>query len=219
MPDFTERNTQNAQHSTGPTSEEGRARSSENSRTHGLYARIPYTQEDQIEGYAAHKIPLMAALKPEDPLQEGLAKIVVDALWRVEGFRMKEAQRINFDSHPDRESRGRQEQRVLNGMFKALKTLQELQTQSKVTRAQEEDSRVRRENTDKIEVAADVIEHKDKEIANLKAQVQAERRMKDQLAGFVSHPSQYRNAAGPVPRKKSAETENQPSGKEENPAA
>jgi len=118
------------------------------------------------------------------------------ALWRAECFRLKEAQRRD-DTHRDCESRGRQEQRILNGMYKALKTLQEPQAQSKVVRAEEEKTRIFRESAEKINVAAGVIEHKDKEIANLKAQVQTERRMKEQLAGFVSHPSQYRNAGGP----------------------
>lgn len=68
MQDFTERNTKNTQHSTGPTNQEGRDGAGENSRRNGLYGRIPRLPDDQIEACATHKEPLMTTLKPEDAL-------------------------------------------------------------------------------------------------------------------------------------------------------
>jgi hypothetical protein len=77
----------------------------------------------------------MAALKPEDALQEALAKIIVDNLWRVENYRMKEAQ--NHDAYEIVESRGRHEQRLLNSMYKARKELKALQVESREARENE----------------------------------------------------------------------------------
>jgi len=135
MTDFKERNTQNAQHSTGPTSDEGKERSSRNSLVHGLYSRIPYDPKECLDDYLIHRDALMAALKPEDALQEALAKIIVDNLWRVENYRMKEAQ--NHDAYEIVESRGRHEQRLLNSMYKARKELKALQVESREARENE----------------------------------------------------------------------------------
>ena len=136
MTDFKERNTQNAQHSTGPTSDEGKERSSRNSLVHGLYSRIPYDPKECLDDYLIHRAALMAALKPEDAFQEELAKIIIDNLWRVEKYRMKEAQMTN-DTYETVESRGRHEQRLLNSMFKARKELKALQTESAEARKAE----------------------------------------------------------------------------------
>jgi hypothetical protein len=118
----------------------------------------------------------------------------------VECYRKSEAQ-PNLDSHPERESRGRQEQRVMNSMYKALKTLEELQAQSKLARA------VAKSDVDQALAA------KDKEIAELK----------EKLAGFVPHPSQDDAPAGawsPVPPTEfRAQTEEQPEEQEEKRAA
>ena len=135
MTDFKERNTQNAQHSTGPTSDDGKERSSRNSLVHGLYSRIPYDPKECLDDYLIHRDALMAALKPEDALQEALAKIIVDNLWRVENYRMKEAQ--NHDAYEIVESRGRHEQRLLNSMYKARKELKALQVESREARENE----------------------------------------------------------------------------------
>jgi hypothetical protein len=218
-------NEQDAANSAEPIDDDERSRANQDIRVDGLFGRIPYSQNEKIEAYDLHKRSLMATLKPEDALQECLAKIIVDAVWRVEGFRMTEAQRNTHDTHPDRESRGRQEQRVLNGMYKALKTLQELQAQSKVTRAEEGNTRIDAETAAAANVAA-LLESKDKEIADLKARLTTAEKLKDQPAGFVPHPSQHPNAGGPAGRiplteilRKPAETEKQPSEEEENPAA
>ena len=135
MTDFKERNTQNAQHSTGPTSDEGKERSSRNSLVHGLYSRIPYDPKECLDDYLIHRAALMAALKPEDAFQEELAKIIIDNLWRVEKYRMKEAQ--NHDAYEIVESRGRHEQRLLNSMYKARKELKALQVESREARENE----------------------------------------------------------------------------------
>jgi vacuolar-type H+-ATPase subunit I/STV1 len=170
----------------------------------------------------------MARLKPEDPLQECLAKIVVDALWRVECYRKSEAQ-PNLDSHPERESRGRQEQRVMNSMYKALKTLEEMQAQSKLARPAQEDARIDTEKEEKIKTAAALLESKDEEIAQLKARLETigslkedslkAERLKDQSAGFVSHPSQFHPSASPAGGVPPTGTAAQPAEMEENRAA
>ena len=202
MTDFKERNTQNAQHSTGPTSDEGKERSSRNSLVHGLYSRIPYDPKECLDDYLIHRDALMAALKPEDALQEALAKIIVDNLWRVENYRMKEAQ--NHDAYEIVESRGRHEQRLLNGMYKARKELKALQVESREARENEARENEARRLDDEA-----------------KLKTGAEPAAQKEPAGFVPHtpenpparpsvPSEQPSVEPSEPPKKPAESEKKP---------
>ena len=202
MTDFKERNTQNAQHSTGPTSDEGKERSSRNSLVHGLYSRIPYDPKECLDDYLIHRDALMAALKPEDAFQEELAKIIVDNLWRVENYRMKEAQ--NHDAYEIVESRGRHEQRLLNSMYKARKELKALQVESREARENEARENEARRLDDEA-----------------KLKTGAEPAAQKEPAGFVPHtpenpparpsvPSEQPSVEPSEPPKKPAESEKKP---------
>ena len=202
MTDFKERNTQNAQHSTGPTSDEGKERSSRNSLVHGLYSRIPYDPKECLDDYLIHRDALMAALKPEDAFQEELAEIIVDNLWRVENYRMKEAQ--NHDAYEIVESRGRHEQRLLNSMYKARKELKALQVESREARENEARENEARRLDDEA-----------------KLKTGAEPAAQKEPAGFVPHtpenpparpsvPSEQPSVEPSEPPKKPAESEKKP---------
>jgi hypothetical protein len=212
MTDFKERNTQNAQHSTGPTSDDGKERSSRNSLVHGLYSRIPYDPKECLDDYLIHRAALMAALKPEDAFQEELAKIIIDNLWRVEKYRMKEAQMTN-DTYETVESRGRHEQRLLNSMFKARKELKALQTESAEARKAEAQ---RLEDQAKIKAAREIPVEKDNPFS-------AEPASGKQPAGFVPHTPENRPASPAIPSDEPSDQPSEPSKKpvesEKRPAA
>jgi hypothetical protein len=208
MTDFKERNTQNAQHSTGPTSDEGKERSSRNSLVHGLYSRIPYDPKECLDDYLIHRAALMAALKPEDAFQEELAKIIIDNLWRVEKYRMKEAQMTN-DTYETVESRGRHEQRLLNSMFKARKELKALQTESAEARKAEAQ---RLEDQAKIKAAREIPVEEDNPFS-------AEPASGKQPAGFVPHTPENRPASPATPPDPPSEVTKKPVESEKKAAA
>ena len=208
MTDFTERNTQNAQHSTGPTSDEGKERSSRNSLVHGLYGKIPYDPKECLDDYLIHRAALMAALKPEDAFQEELAKIIIDNLWRVEKYRMKEAQMTN-DTYETVESRGRHEQRLLNSMFKARKELKALQTESAEARKAEAQ---RLEDQAKIKAAREIPVEEDNPFS-------AEPASGKQPAGFVPHTPENRPVSPAPPPDPPSEVTKKPVESEKKPAA
>ena len=79
-------NRRNAQKSTGPVTPEGKAVSSRNAITHGLYAcdnvvNSPHLKEDQAE-YDQLLASLVDELKPEGVLQEFLVCKIANSLWR-----------------------------------------------------------------------------------------------------------------------------------------
>jgi len=178
MQDHTQRNTRNAQHSTGPTSPQGLHNSSRNSRKHGLYSQIPSNCEESYEDYVVHANKLLAVLKPEDALQECFAKIMIDNLWRLEGYRIHETHATDQD-YKALESRGRQEQRLQNCTHKAHKALQELQAQSARTRLAALVARSEQMETENARLREESA-CKDSEIAGLRA-------AQNQAAGFVPH--------------------------------
>ena len=151
MTPLTERNRQNSQKSCGPRTETGKARSSQNALKNGLYsisAKLP--SEDQ-ELYLAHSAAFVADLNPQGAAQQALVEIVSDNTWRLRRVRgLVEAQtsilirlvdsvdqmslqayyRDQTESTRALESLSRLEQRMQNGMVKALKQLKELQERS-----------------------------------------------------------------------------------------
>ena len=142
------------------------------------------------------------SLKPEDALQEALAKIIVDNLWRVENYRMKEAQ--HHDAYEIVESRGRHEQRLLNSMYKARKELKALQVESREARENEARENEARRLDDEA-----------------KLKTGAEPAAQKEPAGFVPHtpenpparpsvPSEQPSVEPSEPPKKPAESEKKP---------
>jgi hypothetical protein len=151
MTAFTERNRKNSEKSCGPRTDAGKARSSQNALKNGLYsisARLP--SEDQ-ELYLAHAAAFVADLHPEGAAQQALVEIVSDNTWRLRRVRsLVEAQTgilLRLVDSADQmslqayykgqsettralESLSRLEQRMQNGMLKALKQLKELQKQA-----------------------------------------------------------------------------------------
>lgn len=77
-----ETNKQNAQHSTGPQSAEGKAISSQNARTHGLTSKqVLLTGEDPSE-YERHRSGLHLDFKPATLTESMLVDDVAQSWWR-----------------------------------------------------------------------------------------------------------------------------------------
>src|SRR5258707_4273063 len=87
-----EANAANAQHSTGPRTPEGRARSSQNARTHGLTARDVVLAPDEREEFDQLLSDYQAAVKPQDAIQQSLFEELVASAWNLRRVRSKEVE-------------------------------------------------------------------------------------------------------------------------------
>jgi len=76
-------NRQNAQHSTGPRTEEGKARSSRNNLSVGLYTRVDFVQPDERDFYRDFCNKMYLELAPEGLLEETLVASITGASWRL----------------------------------------------------------------------------------------------------------------------------------------
>ena len=77
-------NRQNAQHSTGPRTAEGKAASSRNNTRHGLRSTSPVLPRlESIEAWEQHRTSTIASLAPETAIEEALAERVALILWRL----------------------------------------------------------------------------------------------------------------------------------------
>jgi hypothetical protein len=83
-------NAANAQHSTGPRTPEGRARSSQNARTHGLTARDVVIAPDEREEFEQLLNDYQADVKPQGGIQQSLFDDLVAAAWNLRRIRRME---------------------------------------------------------------------------------------------------------------------------------
>src|SRR5262245_48098562 len=87
-----EANRQNAQHSTGPKTPEGLARSSQNATKHGLFARAPVLPGEDPEAYRMLREQYFEELQPQGALETELVERVINAAWRMRRFAQIEAE-------------------------------------------------------------------------------------------------------------------------------
>jgi hypothetical protein len=83
-------NAANAQHSTGPRTPEGQARSSQNARTHGLTARDLVIAPNEREEFEHLLNDYQAGVKPQDGIQQSLFEELVGAAWNLRRIRRME---------------------------------------------------------------------------------------------------------------------------------
>src|SRR5437879_6515816 len=76
-------NAANAQHSTGPRTPEGRARSSQNARTHGLTARDVLIAPDEREEFEELLNDYQMDVQPQGAAQQSLFDDLVAAAWNL----------------------------------------------------------------------------------------------------------------------------------------
>jgi hypothetical protein len=80
-------NQANAQLSSGPTSQDGKRRSSLNATRHGLTGRVIVLPSEDLKVYEAFSQELRASLDPKTPLERELAQTVIDQQWRLNRVR------------------------------------------------------------------------------------------------------------------------------------
>ena len=83
-------NAANAQHSTGPRTPEGQARSSQNARTHGLTARDLVIAPDEREEFEELRNDYQASVQPQDAIQQSEFELLVGAAWNLRRIRRME---------------------------------------------------------------------------------------------------------------------------------
>ncbi len=79
-------NRKNASKSTGPKSEEGKARSARNSTKHGAYAQNPYTPDDEVRDYRAWLENWHEEYQPAGPGEVALLEQAAQAAWKLRQF-------------------------------------------------------------------------------------------------------------------------------------
>ena len=76
-------NRSNAQASSGPTSDAGRARSSRNALTSGLYSRSDFVLPEEHDQYDEFCASFLADLQPEGAVEQTLTSQIIHAAWRL----------------------------------------------------------------------------------------------------------------------------------------
>ena len=85
-------NQANAQHSTGPSTAEGKARVSQNALRHGLTARHLVIRDDEHEEFAALQDSLSQELDPKGAVETIAFQELLHAAWNLHRFRRIEAE-------------------------------------------------------------------------------------------------------------------------------
>lgn len=160
-------NRANAQHSTGPRTEEGKRRSSRNALGHGLTAQTAVLPDEDPEAYNAHCRSFFDEYHPETATETHLVQELADTSWRLRRIPLLEAGLLSHAANPPSEEAAMafdivdahqalarlslHSARLSRQFQKALETLRELQ-----------DDRQRTENRELREAAALLEFHKHK---------------------------------------------------------
>jgi hypothetical protein len=81
-------NRANAAFSTGPKTPEGKARSSKNALTLGLFTMNDFVRDNEAEDYTKISTSLWSELAPEGTLEQNFTTEIVSATWRLRRCRM-----------------------------------------------------------------------------------------------------------------------------------
>jgi hypothetical protein len=77
----------NAEKSKGPTSPQGKARSSMNALRHGLTARVVVLPDEDMDAYQAFSKEIVDSLDAQTPVERQFAQTVADNQWRINRIR------------------------------------------------------------------------------------------------------------------------------------
>ena len=88
-------NAANAQLSTGPRTEKGKARSSQNARKHGLTAKTLLIGDDAREEFEEMLAQYQAEIQPEGPIEQCLFEELVASAWNLRRIHRMEAALIS----------------------------------------------------------------------------------------------------------------------------
>jgi hypothetical protein len=92
-------NRQNAAHSTGPATPEGKRRASLNALRHGLTGQTVVLPEDDLAAYQNHCAQFHAELKPQGLIETKTVQTIADTYWRLERIRAMENNLFSLSFH------------------------------------------------------------------------------------------------------------------------
>jgi hypothetical protein len=129
-------NQSNAQHSTGPRTEQGKARVAANAVRHGLTARHLVVREDEREAFKTFRDALEVELDPQGAIELTTFEELLHAAWNLQRFRRLEtdASLGTLDDFTDPQTAAvldrlsRYQSRAQRAYYKALPELRTLQT-------------------------------------------------------------------------------------------
>jgi hypothetical protein len=142
-------NRRNAQKSTGPRTAEGKARSSRNAITHGIFCAELLLEDEDPSALHALREAVLHRLRPRDAVEAELVEQYLSCTWRLKRLRRAETDAYHQQAEAmgnqsssgqlmrcmlEAESRtleklGRYEQRLFSGMLRCSKELRILQNQ------------------------------------------------------------------------------------------
>ena len=124
-------NRQNSQLSTGPVTESGKAKSSRNALTLGLYTRQDYVKPEERDFYKEFCEQLYNDLLPMSHLEETFVSEIIGASWRLRRCSIAESELEAWDDTTEktRQSIDRARAAALNILNKSLNQLRKLQTE------------------------------------------------------------------------------------------
>jgi len=93
--DRTAINRANSEHSTGPRTAEGKARSSQNALRHGLLSRTPVLPSEDQAAYEQHCRRFFDEYRPATPTETQLTQELADTAWRLNRIPALEANLLN----------------------------------------------------------------------------------------------------------------------------
>ena len=129
-------NQSNAQRSTGPRTEEGKARIASNAVRHGLTARHLVIREDEREPFESFRDALETELDPQGAIEWTTFEELLHAAWNLQRFRRLESEASlgTLDDLTDPQTTAvldrlsRYQSRAQRAYYKALAELRTLQT-------------------------------------------------------------------------------------------
>ncbi|MFN7919838.1 MAG: hypothetical protein U0Q16_07055 [Bryobacteraceae bacterium] len=125
----TETNRANAQHSTGPRTAEGKAVSSKNATTHGLFtATFTVAPEHQLEFEIFLELQ-REELQPQGVNEEVIFSNLVQAAWKIEASRRLEAEALLEQNEAKLDRYAKYAGRFERAYYRALNELRKLQTE------------------------------------------------------------------------------------------
>jgi hypothetical protein len=129
-------NRENARHSTGPVTPEGKARVAQNALKHGLTATHLVVRDDEREEFEELKASLEAELSPHGSIETLTFRELLHAAWNLHRFRRLEAEMSmgSMDDFTNPETAAtldrltRYQSRAERSYYRALRELRILQT-------------------------------------------------------------------------------------------
>jgi len=96
-------NRKNAQHSTGPQTEAGKQRSSQNAISHGLTARTAVLPTEDLAAFEHHVQQFLNEYKPAAPTEDHLVHELANTSWRLKRIPLLEAEALSRTANPPNE--------------------------------------------------------------------------------------------------------------------